>query len=201
MPQCIQKLVKDIFADCSATPAAGIEAVVYLINRSDIDSYTIDSDGVDTLCTNLTLKAGTPAPHVYKLFGYKRNLSYSSEINVGEDVPDTWTHSLNFQNYQFDSESIMNLDQAGDVVAIVERKGKKEGDGSFLILGLENGLYKSADSTNSNDNNGARVLTMSSLDGAGESHSAIVFAKFSGSPAVADYTATKAYLESLYAAE
>jgi len=201
MAQCIQKLVQDVFADCTTTPVAGIEAVVYLLNRSDIASYTIDEGGVETLCTDITLKTGTPAPHVYKLFGYKRNLSYSSEIVVGEDVPDTWTHSLNFQNYQFDSNSIMNLDQAGDLVAIVERKGKKEGDGSFIILGLENGLFKSADSTNSNDNNGARVLTMSSLDGQGESHSGIVFAKFAGTPAVADYTATKEYLESLYSAE
>lgn len=201
MSQCIQKIVKDVIADCSSTPAAGIEAVVYLLNRTDIASYTIDQNGVDTLCTDITLKTGTPAPHVYKLFGYKRNLSYSSELVTAEDAPDTYTHSLNFQNYQFDSESIMNLDQAGDIVAIVERKGKKEGDGTFLILGLENGLFKSSDTTNSNDNNGARVLTMSSMDGAGESHSAVVFAKMSGTPAVADYTATKEYLESLYTAE
>ena len=62
----------------------------------------------------------------------------------------------------------------GDVVAVIERKGVKSADGTFLVMGLDNGLFVSADTWSANENGGARPFTLSSMDEAGESFSAYI---------------------------
>ena len=85
----------------------------------------------------------------------------------------------------------------GNIVAIIDRKGTKLADGSVIILGLENGLFVSADSWAAGDNNGARTITLSSMSDAGESCSYYVMSISDGSPAVESYEATIEYLEAM----
>ena len=193
---CESKIFQNIESNCSNRVTSGIEQTVYLINRSDIQNVSTASEEDYNKITGFDLKDDAVA---YTAKGYKRNLTAGFTRNVSEDTVDTWSDSLTLTGYQFDSASARNFDNMGDVVAIVERKGTKDGDGTFIALGWENGLFVSEDSWAAGDNNGARTITMSNLDDAGESCSYYVISIMSGSPAEPDYEATKAFLEGLTA--
>ena len=186
MSLCTKKIYKNAVADCSTQGVSGIEQVVYVMNRSDIASVTRDAY-LDNKVTALTLTTGAKA---YKLIGQKQNLSCGSERVVSDTAADSFKHRVSFQSYEFDAQSLDNLDEAEDLVCIVERKDKSNVDGTFLIYGLGTGLFFSSDTYSSNENNGARMLEISSLDTQLERNSGCTFVK-------TDYATTKSYLEGL----
>ena len=195
MPQCTNEIFKNIESTCSNRTVAGIEQIVYLLNRDDIQAINYDGDDYNKV-TGITLKTGKLA---YTAKGFKKNMTCGFERNVSDDTVDTFTNSLTLTGYQFDAEGARNFDNMGNIVAIVDRKGTKNADGSVIILGLENGLFVSADSWAAGDNNGARTITLSSLADAGESCSYYVYAVSEGSPATESYAATISSLESMLA--
>ena len=191
--QCTNEIFKNIESTCSNRTVAGIEQIVYLLNRDDIQTITYDGDDYNKV-TGITLKTGKTA---YTARGFKKNMTCGFERNISDDTVDTFTNSLTLTGYQFDAEGARNFDNMGNIVAIVDRKGTKAADGSVIILGLENGLFVSADSWAAGDNNGARTITLSSLADAGESCSYYVYTVSEGSPATESYGATIASLESM----
>ena len=195
MPQCTNEIFKNISSTCSNRTVAGIEQIVYLMNRDDIQTITYDGDDYNKV-TGITLKTGKLA---YTAKGFKKNMTCGFERNISDDTVDTFTNSLTLTGYQFDAEGARNFDNMGNIVAIVDRKGTKAADGSVILLGLENGLFVSADSWAAGDNNGARTITLSSLADAGESCSYYVYTVSEGSPAQESYGATIGSLESMLA--
>lgn len=180
---CTSKIFKNIISDCSTTPTGGMESVVYLVNRVDLINPVYSGN---TLITDFSLVSGTTA---YKLVSTKKSANFGSDRVTTETMPDQFKHFFSFQNFEFDALAIDNLDTMNDLVAIVERKDKK-GDTPFTILGIGSGLYVSSDTSRTNDNNGVRVLEMTSMDGQLETNSEIKFLK-------SDYSTTKAFLEAL----
>ena len=193
MPQCTNEIFKNIESTCSNRTVAGIEQIVYLMNRDDIQTITYDGDDYNKV-TGITLKTGKLA---YTAKGFKKNMTCGFERNISDDTVDTFSNSLTLTGYQFDAEGARNFDNMGNIVAVVDRKGTKAADGSVIILGLENGLFVSADSWAAGDNNGARSITLSSLADAGESCSYYVYTISEGSPALESYEATIASLEAM----
>ena len=191
--QCTNEIFKNIESTCSNRTVAGIEQIVYLLNRDDIQTITYDGDDYNKV-TGITLKTGK---HAFTAKGFKKNMTCGFERNVSDDTVDTFTNSLTLTGYQFDAEGARNFDNMGNIVAIVDRKGTKNADGSVIILGLENGLFVSADSWSAGDNNGARTITLSSLADAGESCSYYVYTVSEGSPATESYQAAIESLESM----
>ena len=186
MAQCTKKIYKGVTADCSTQGLSGIEQVCYAINRTDITSITRDAY-LDNKVTAFTLATGAKA---YKIVGQKQNLTCGSERVVSDTQADSFKHRVSFQAYEMKAEDIDNLDEAEDLVIVVERKDKSNIDGTFLIYGLGTGLYFSSDTYSSNENNGARMLEVSSLDSQLERNSACTLVK-------TDYATTKAFLEGL----
>lgn len=193
MPQCTNEIFKNIESTCQNRTVAGIEQIVYLLNHDDIQTITYDGDDYNKV-TGITLKIGK---HAYTAKGFKKNMTCGFERNVSDDTVDTFTDSLTLTGYQFDAEGSRNFDNMGNIVAIVDRKGTKSADGSVIILGLENGLFVSADSWAAGDNNGARTITLSSLADAGESCSYYVYTVSEGSPLQESYEATINSLEAM----
>lgn len=193
MPQCTNEIFKNISSTCANRTVAGIEQIVYLLNRDDIQTITYDGDDYNKV-TGITLKTGKLA---YTAKGFKKNMTCGFERNISEDTVDTFTNSLTLTGYQFDAEGARTFDNIGNIVAVVDRKGTKAADGSVIILGLENGLFVSADSWAAGDNNGARTITLSSLADAGESCSYYVYTVSAGSPAQESYEATIESLETM----
>lgn len=196
MASCENKLFKNITSTCETKISAGIEQKVYLLNRTDIDTISYDNDNPNKV-TGITLKSGKVA---YVAQGFKRNMTCGFERVISDDNLDTWTDTLNLTAFEFDSESARNLNEMSDIVAIVDRKGTKQDDGSLIILGLENGLFCSADTWASFENNGTRQLTFSSLADGGESVAYYNYAVQTGSPAADSYASTIAQLEAMLGA-
>jgi len=90
-----------------------------------------------------------------------------------------------------DADTIEALDNLSDLVIVVERKNKGlAGDGAFMILGLETGLYKSADASRLNADSGKRIIEMTNQAEEESTVSNHVFYDTS-------YSASKAALEAL----
>lgn len=193
MSQCVNEIFQNIESTCSNRTVAGIEQTVYLLNRDDIQSIEYSPEDFNKV-VGLVLKDGKNA---FTAKGFKKNMTCGFTRNVSDDTVDTFTDSITLTGYQFDAKGARNFDNMGNIVAIVDRKGTKLADGSVIILGLENGLFVSADDWASGDNNGARTITLSSMADAGESSSYYVLSISGGSPAVESYEATIDYLESM----
>ena len=154
---CNFGILADILNDCAQRPTAGAEAVAYAMNRNDIDSVTHDATNRH-LVTAITMKAGTQA---YKLEGFKKEIDAGADIVVTDTNPDKFNQYFKFEPWQVDAATVKALDNLSDLVIVVERKNKGlDGNGAFMILGLETGLYKSADASRLNSDSGKRIIEM-----------------------------------------
>ena len=190
---CENRIFQNITSTCDNRIVAGIEQTLYILNRTDIATVEYDSENENKV-TNITLKSGAKA---YTATGFKKNMTASFERNVSDTDFDTWTDTINITAFEFDSSAAKNLNEMGDVVVIIDRKGTKQDDGSLLIFGLGSGLFCSADSWNAFENGGSRQLTLASQADAGESVPYYNYAVQAGSPAADSYTATIAQLEAM----
>ena len=186
MANCKSTLTKIIDSSCNNRPQGGIEVKAWLINRSEMD-YTIDVT-LKSQVQNITMITGAVA---YPITGVKKLLNAGHDIVVAEDRGDAYTHAFSFQQFEFLTEDIENVDAANDLVVIVERKAKNDtGDGIFKLYGLTSGLYKTADTQRMNDIDGARSLEMATQGGETEAFSS--YTVFD-----TDYATTLAMIESL----
>lgn len=212
MALCEQSIKKNILSACARTAAGLDNGRIWLFPKSTISlSFNTSTDDDKSVYSI----EGTPNAGVITIssdaIGYigtfsKRMFSAGFSRVISEAQPDTFQQTINIVGVQFDQSSKINFDTLGNVVAIVERKGI-DGEGNFMILGSETGLYVSADSYNSNESNGARNLTLSSLDGEGESTSyKVLYTKYDStagtvtSPEVGDTitdASVEAYLDAL----
>jgi hypothetical protein len=184
---CLENISKGIVSKCTTQPVAGLESVAYIINRKDIAVATPDNT-VASKITDLSLK---PTKKAYKLEGVKKNINGGFDSVIAIDRATRYIHKCNFPIFEGDAASAANADALDDLVIIVETKEKYDGgDGTFNILGLKNGLYKSAYSRVYNDADGVRTIELSSMEGEGEEHSQWTLLD-------TDYLTTKALVEGL----
>lgn len=157
--QCAKGIVKTITSDCSTQQTAGIEQVIYLMNRKDVVPVFETATGGEKTnkITSLSLSGTAKA---YKLIGQKQNLVCGFDRVTSDTRGDMFTHFLSFNAYEFDTASADNINEMEDIVAIVERKAKDNADGCFMVYGLGTGLYYTSDSYRSNENDGVRMLEM-----------------------------------------
>ena len=192
---CENRLFQNITSTCENRITAGIEQKIYLFNRTDIAEIEYDSENENKV-TGFSLKSGAKG---YVAQGFKRNMTASFERVVSDDSLDTWTDTINLTAFEFDSAASKNLNEMSDIVAVIDRKGTKQDDGSLLIFGLGSGLYCSADSWTAFENGGSRQLTFASQADAGEEVPYYNYAVQAGSPAADSYTASIAALEAMIA--
>ena len=168
MNNCIKGLIAGIDSSCNVPVVGGIEVKAILINRKDVESITLDATQKNKV-TDITLKTGTQG---YLLTGIKKSLGAFSDLSQKENRKNTWLHKISFEQFQIDAASVENVDNMDDFICVMELKNKGEqADGTFIIQGLKQGLYISADSWSANDADGARILEGSSLEDGGEQFS------------------------------
>lgn len=186
---CETKIYKNITSDCNM-PKPGIEVDAYVFNRKDI---SITYDGTDINKITLIEMVGDAV--AYKIKGYKKNLNCGSDAVITDDMPKRFNHFFSFKGFEFDSESVLNLDQLDDLCVVVERKDKPEdGDGIYVGYGFGSGLFVSTDNQRAWENNGVRSIEMTSIEGGYEKFSSnIIFVADQTSA----YAATKAMLDAL----
>jgi hypothetical protein len=166
---CTNLISKAITNSCDTIPIAGMEAKGWLFNRSEV-TFTLDGT-TPNLVTALTMEALKTS---FPITAIKKENNAGFDVVTGDNIPDTYTHYFSFQPYERDAASILNFDSMGDVVLIAELKGEKT-EGTFVVFGLEAGLFKSSGTQRVNDNNGIPTYEFSSLDGQGERYSRYIF--------------------------
>ena len=154
---CNFGIAADILKDCSAPPTAGVEAVAYAFNRSDIDSVTYDQSN-PRLVTAITLADGAKA---YKIENFKKEIDAGFDLVTSDTNIDKFNQYVKFEAWGIDSDTVKALDELSDLVIIVERKNKgADGNGAFQIYGLQTGLYKSSDTMRANTASGKRIIEL-----------------------------------------
>ena len=183
---CATGIAKTILSDCTTQPVGGLEVSAYLFNRADM---TITYDGTDT--NKVTGIAAVGAALVYKITGVKKSLNAGHDRVIADDMADTFKHFFAFKGFEFDVDSVANMDGLNDICVIVEYKQKSTtGDGVFIGYGLKSGLYPSADTRRANDANAVRSIELATRDQEGEPYSQYNIL-------LTDYATTKAALEAL----
>jgi hypothetical protein len=183
---CTTGIAKAITSNCTTQPVGGLEVVAYLFNRADM---TITYDGTDL--NKVTGIAAVGAALVYKYTGVKKNLNAGHDRVITDDLSDTFKHNLSLKGFEFDVDSVANLDGLNDICAVVEYKQKStSGDAVFIGYGLKSGLYVTADSRRANENNAVRSIELTTRDQEGEPYSQF-------NVLITDYAGTKAALEAL----
>lgn len=187
---CNFGITADILKDCAAPPTAGVEEVMYVMNRRDINTITYSSTNKN-LVTAMTMKSTKKA---YKVEGFKKEIDAGFDLVTSDTNIDKFTQYVKFENWQIDAASAKELDGLSDLVAIIERKNKGvAGDGSFQIYGLQTGLYKSSDTMRANSESGKRIIELTNQ---GEEESTVSYHVFF----ITSYAATKSAVDALLVA-
>jgi hypothetical protein len=188
MANCLNGVYQNILNECGDQVSAGLEEVMYVINRQDIASTTTLS-GNTYIVSDITLLSGKTA---FKVKGVKSSNTASYAIALKEFSMNKYTHSVQIYVTKQDAATIKQLDAIDDVVFIVENRAKSTADGTFKIYGLEQGLWVSEATQSSADNDNLHILTLSSQEGKEESSRPKAYFD-------TDYATTKAALEAMLA--
>lgn len=157
---CLNGITKGITSNCSTAISGGLEVTAYMANRTELLTITKDVTNLSKI-TALAMNTGF---QFFEVKGVKKLFNAGSEIVVADNRPNYYQHLFHLEAFELDAASQENLSAMDDVVVIVELKDKGTGgDGEFVILGLEKGLFRSADSWSANENQGARMLDLQSM--------------------------------------
>jgi hypothetical protein len=183
---CLSTIAQNIVNSCDDRPTGGMESIAYIMNRSALTATANATN--PALITTLALSAPSKA---YKITALKKENNSGFDAVISDVMPNLFTHYFAVQPYVRTAATVATMDTMGDVVIVVELKGKKA-EGRFIILGLESGLHLSSASGRTNDNNGVPTYEYQTLPGEEESYSRYTLWSV-------DYTGTKAMLEALTA--
>ena len=160
---CSKDVGANLVANCNSLPKAGVESVGILINRSDIDSYTVDATN-PRLVEGITLVAGAITYAIYNP-AVKPFEGTGSELSLDTAYP-TITKNVMLQIPNIGgaaSDTILEplMKNRDGFILILQRK-TQDADGGFIIIGKETGAVASAGSQVMTDDavNGMYSITM-----------------------------------------
>lgn len=140
--------IDNISPSCNLTD--GLENIGYIISRSDVDyaqiKYGYTSGSVElpkTVVTQLAAKDGKKGYFVGQL---KNAFSGTNVALATGDYKNTFTNTVSFTVFANDPKTAATINGLanGEYVMILEQKQKGEdGESSFRIFGLDNGLVAS----------------------------------------------------------
>lgn len=149
---CITKLASAIAYDCD-TGATGIESA-FIINKADIESYTVASDTGVVL--TLTLKSGATA---FKIDTVKRSLVVSSSLKINDGAPNAYSHSASIiQTGLYDDAARNALGAFANGSFVIAAKWRSAA--ARRVYGLYYGLSATGVENNSHDNGGWTTITL-----------------------------------------
>lgn len=167
---CLEKVIKDIVADCTVQGVGGNKVKAWLLNLDDDFSFTFDTTN-PSMITSITNGVGVQA---YTLTVSRKGLNTGHDRVIEAGRADRFTHYAGFSDYSVKAADVEAIDKIGRFMIITEKvdqKADNAGDGVFKAYGVEYGLYPTSDSKRENDANGARVLELTSQDGDTEVYS------------------------------
>lgn len=155
---CISKLASAITYDCN-TGATGLESA-FIINKSDIESYTVAS--TTGVVVALSLKSGANA---YKIDTVKRSLVLSTSLKINDGAPNAYSHSASIiQTGVYDDSARLALSAFANGSFVIAAKWANQG--ARRLYGLYYGMSATGVENNSHDNGGWTTITLETPENA-----------------------------------
>lgn len=175
---CATLVVSDIVNDCTKRPVKGLKPKAWVFNMGEaVITKTANK------ITGLTKASGKTS---FTVEGFKDFMNAGYEAVIAENLPTAFKHKFNLNFWGATAAEKANVDSADNILVIVQANGSQL-EGCFLAYGINNGLWKSAQSKMANDNQGVNVIEFATREGQGEDYSEYVLW-------VTDYATTLAAL-------
>lgn len=179
---CNTNLTANI-STCGTNAVKGLRYKAWAVNRSEIASRTKTLNVISTLVLAATKVAFT-------IEGFKDFINAGFDAVVSDTMVTKFTHFFSINAFYATAAEKANIDKADDVVWIVERNGAKDAS-SFIVLGMENGTWKTSQTKRANDNSANTATEFATREGMEEEYSEYLFDLGTG------YADNLAYLEGL----
>ena len=163
---CNTELIADVINDCTKRPTRGIYPTAWVMPFEGRE-YTLKTViGENPAVYNEIEQLTDPALNFYKIGAEKFALNVGSELVTSEVKKNGFIHKFTGILSQVGNKM---LDTVDGIIVIV-----KKGD-AYMCYGLQNGLWKSAQSRMANDNSGLMTVEFASRPDMEEDYSEYFF--------------------------
>jgi len=144
-------------------PVKGLKPKAWIFNKMDNHALTFTGNKI----INLVKGSGKTS---YNIEGFKDFMNAGSSAVIAENFPTGYKHTFSVDTFSATAAERANIDLSDDVFVVVEVNGSQT-EGCFLAYGVNNGLWKSAQTQMANDNNAVTKVTFESRAGMEEVYS------------------------------
>ena len=163
---CNTELIADVINDCTKRPTRGIYPTAWVMPFAGRE-YTLKTViGENPAVYNEIEQLTAPALNFYKIGAEKFALNVGSELVTSEVKKNGFIHKFTGILSQVGNKMLDTMD---GIIVIV-----KKGD-AYMCYGLQNGLWKSAQSRMANDNSGLMTVEFASRPDMEEDYSEYFF--------------------------
>ena len=163
---CNTELIADVINDCTKRPTRGIYPTAWVMPFAGREYLLKTVIGEDPAVYNEIEQLTAPALNFYKIGAEKFALNVGSELVTSEVKKNGFIHKFTGILSQVGNKMLDTMD---GIIVIV-----KKGD-AYMCYGLQNGLWKSAQSRMANDNSGLMTVEFASRADMEEDYSEYFF--------------------------
>ena len=163
---CNTELIADVINDCTKRPTRGIYPTAWVMPFEGREYLLKTVIGEDPAVYNEIEQLTAPALNFYKIGAEKFALNVGSELVTSEVKKNGFIHKFTGIISQVGNKMLDTMD--GIIVVV------KKGD-AYMCYGLQNGLWKSAQSRMANDNSGLMTVEFASRPDMEEDYSEYFF--------------------------
>ena len=164
--RCSTNLIADVINDCTKRPTRGIYPTAWVMPFAGREYLLKTKIGENPPIYNEIEQLTAPALNFYKIEAEKFALNVGSELVASEVKKNGFIHKFTGILSQVGNKMLDTMD---GIIVIV-----KKGD-VYMCYGLQNGLWKSAQSRMSNDNSGLMTVEFASRPDMEEDYSEYFF--------------------------
>ena len=163
---CNTELIADVINDCTKRPTRGIYPTAWVMPFEGREYLLKTVIGENPAVYNEIEQLTAPALNFYKIGAEKFALNVGSELVTSEVKKNGFIHKFTGILSQVGNKMLDTMD---GIIVIV-----KKGD-AYMCYGLQNGLWKSAQSRMANDNSGLMTVEFASRPDMEEDYSEYFF--------------------------
>ena len=163
---CNTDLIADVINDCTNRPTRGIYPTAWIMPFAGREYLLKTEIGENPPIYNEIEQLTAPALNFYKIGAEKFALNVGSELVTSEVKKNGFIHKFTGILSQVGNKMLDTMD---GIIVIV-----KKGD-AYMCYGLQNGLWKSAQSRMANDNSGLMTVEFASRPDMEEDYSEYFF--------------------------
>ena len=163
---CNTELIADVINDCTKRPTRGIYPTAWVMPFAGREYLLKTVIGENPAVYNEIEQLTAPALNFYKIGAEKFALNVGSELVTSEVKKNGFIHKFTGILSQVGNKMLDTMD---GIIVIV-----KKGD-AYMCYGLQNGLWKSAQSRMANDNSGLMTVEFASRPDMEEDYSEYFF--------------------------